>query len=141
MVEDQKIRLTLLEKRIEVLDQIELVAADWFIHGEVSHAMVTGMGKVITSAELVFPDQVERLSRCRLKVFQVQLLSRRLAGLRDRDDEARAKTIDDICNADEALGTALTALRKHLIIDAKLSQVPPLPPTWGQRLRNMISRN
>lgn len=132
-VEDQKVRLTLLEKRIAVLSDFDRTSAEWQLTGEVTPTVVDHMQKVVTSAELVFPGEVERLKVCRNHLFRMRYLNRQLAR-DDLSDEVREKHVNDAVDHDEVLRLALERLRLALIAEAKVASVPELPPSLLDRL-------
>ncbi len=132
-VEDQKMRLALLERRIAVLDDFDRVRSEWTLTGHVSTTVLDHMQKVVIAAEIVFPEEVERLMICRQHLFRMRSLDRLLNRENDSDD-ARNKNVADAIAHDEVLREALDDLRAALVAEAKVGSVPELPPSLLDRL-------
>ncbi|WP_341210662.1 hypothetical protein [Sphingomonas paucimobilis] len=138
-VEDQKVRLQLLERRISVLNEYDEVRADWGMTGEVRLETISKLQRVIVSAELIFPSELPQLEQCRAHLSRMRQLDRAL-DRRIMDDDARAQAIDAAVEQDGILGNAMDALRKTLVEAAQVKPVKALPPSFLDRVLGRIAR-
>ena len=125
-VEDQKMRLALLEKRIEILNQFDTVYADWALSDEVTPDNTARMRRVITSAELVFPSEIGQLELCNASLWKRRALVRHLKTTH-RDGDAQEAAIRALLEDDRAMVIAFKTLRERLVAATKVAPVEPLP--------------
>ncbi len=138
-VEDQKVRLQLLDRRIAVLNEYDEVRADWALTGEVTPQTIGKLQRVIASAELIFPSEIEQLEQCRGHLWRMRQLDRAL-DKRIMDEAARQQAIDAAVEQDGILGNAMDTLRKTLVQAAQVKPVDALPPSFIEWVRGKVAR-
>ncbi|MEJ8630576.1 hypothetical protein P0F65_13395 [Sphingomonas sp. I4] len=91
-MEDQKLRLTLLDRRIALLDQYNEASSEWFEGGGIPPALINGVSKIILEADLIFPEASDRLSAFRIMLYNYRKVQRELERLPD-GEHARQTTL------------------------------------------------
>jgi hypothetical protein len=138
-VEDQKVGLALLDRRIAVLNDYDEVRASWALTGEVSPQTISKLQRVIVSAELIFPSEIRELEECRKHLLVMRQADRAL-DRRHRTDAEREQAIEAAIAQDAILANAMDTLRKSLVEAAKVKPVEALPPSLLDRLSGKVGR-
>ncbi len=143
-VEDQKLRLTLLDRRIALLDQYSEASSEWFEGGEITPALMNSVSKIILEADLIFPEASDRLLAFRRMLQNFRKAEGELERLPDGEDARFTELSDRSVKLAGDLGAEMFEVRKHLVSLARVESVAPLPETvfslWGGVSRPIPTR-
>lgn len=124
-VEDQKLRLALLERRLEAIDAIREAIAHYQATGQPNSE---GRGKLLDAlrlAEVVFAEAHERAISDTIKIgWRMSTLNRRLENPKSEDE--RGQLIDELVALDGSFGDKSIKLLQTLIDATRMQDVPPL---------------
>lgn len=140
-IEDQKVRLALLDRRLQVFAAFDAFQEEWRILEMMDADTLGRFERAIDTAELVFPGGVEQLRHCQRCRGAYSRSRRQLIRAQNGDDhEALAHAQNDIAQRDVELDAALTQARQVLIDLARVDAVAPLPPTFRQKVARIFRR-
>lgn len=126
-VEDQKLRLALLERRAVAIEAVREAAQDFATNGGVTTDTVNRIYEALKIAELVYDDDREaEILACMKKLHMWSFYDRQRLRYRDRDDGKLQEVVDKQMDAEEEISAALQALLEHLRDATKVRMVPQL---------------
>lgn len=133
-VEDQKLRLALLERRLEAIDAIRTAVGHYQATGELTGEARGKLIDALRVAEVVFAEEDEKaISEIILMGWRWSTLNRRLE--RRNNDEQRNALIDQLVELDGQFGDKIMKLLPKLIAATRVQDVPPLqlshPNKWN----------
>lgn len=137
-VEDQKLRLALLERRLEAIDAMRDAVAHYQATGEANR---DARGKLIDAlrlVEVVFAEEHAKSISETIRIgWRMGTISRRLE--KPTNDEERGQLIDEIVELEGSFGDKSLKLIETLIKATRMQDVPPLQlprsPIWAQLAR------
>ncbi|MCI4653140.1 hypothetical protein [Sphingomonas aquatilis] len=133
-VEDQKLRLALLDRRLQAVDAVRDAVGHYQISGQPDGEARGKLIDALRVAEVVFSDEDERaIAEIILNSARWSSLNRRLE--RTRSDDERNKLIDQLVELDAGFDTMTRTLVERLLTATRVSDVPPL--AWP---RSIVSR-
>jgi hypothetical protein len=123
-VEDEKMRLTLLERRIEILDTFDDVSDAFWQKGHLDPLTLQRLQRALVAAELTFPAEKQNIAICRSHFMHMRdaIAGETRTSDFDRQAELREISASRLGN----LQGALTRLRDQLVAAAIVEPVPPL---------------
>jgi hypothetical protein len=135
-VEDQKLRLALLERRAVAIDAVREATQDFNTHGGVTSEVVTRIYEALKVAELVYDvEQEVQITSCMKLLHQWGFWDRQRARYRDSDDGKLRQAVDKQMDLEDRILDALQRLGRDLRTATKVSVVPQISPGERQKLR------
>ncbi|WP_426263014.1 hypothetical protein [Sphingomonas sp. PWP1-2] len=143
MVEDQKFRLALLERRNVAIDKVRFAVQHFWVEGALRREAATSTGEALEIAELVFDDAERTTIESFLRqIWKWQSLDRRITSLQnsrsEEDEERYLKTVDEISDLEDTILRTVEPLIKGLREATRVSSIPALsrnPVRLGWSLR------
>lgn len=124
-VEDQKLRLSLLDRRIVAIEAIRTANQDFVTNGGGSPEIIQHVYQALRIAELVFDDEEEAaISLCLRNLVAWQAHDQARRRWRDEDDQKLQEAVDAMMATEVAILAQLETLRRSLRAAAKVRQVP-----------------
>lgn len=140
-VEDQKLRLAMLERRSQAVEDVRAAAAGFLTEGEATNETTQAMIRAFRAAELVFDKTEERkVDEMLALLHDWQMYNRRVAiyekSRAENSEEKRQAALDELWKVQDRIFNELPALRALLVEATRISLVPALEPpqTWFQRI-------
>ena len=128
-VEDQKLRLALLERRAVAIDAVREATQDFATHGGVTNDTVHKIYEALKIAELVYDDDHEtEIMECMRGLHRWSFYDRQRLRYRDRDDTKLQEAVDKQMEEEDKISASLQALHESLRLATKVRVVPPLTP-------------
>lgn len=141
LVEDQKFRLALLERRNDAIEKVRFAVAEFWVQGSLRQEAAASAGEALRIAELVFDDTERAAIEAFLRqIWQWQSFNRKLNAYRDSartgDDARYQKTVDDISEFEGHLMDGFEPLLVKLKEAARVRSVPAIivRGPWWQKL-------
>lgn len=127
-VEDQKLRLALLERRLSALEALQRAKLEFIAHGDITVEMIEGLNDALYSAGLVFDAPEERATHDLMDlVNRFQRTHRMIATAQRRDDGPEAdKWITEQDHLMTELLVELPIVIHRLRSATRVLGVPPL---------------
>lgn len=126
-VEDEKLRLSLLDRRVKVIEALDDAHQHFHSKGGSSPEMVHGLYEALKIAELVYDDDEERAIQALLKkTVTWGQLDRTRALARHRNDEELQAIVDEMMEVETTIMLELGHIRKELLRATKVRAVPPI---------------
>lgn len=131
LVEDQKFRLALLERRNEAIEKVRFAVSEFWVQGAMRQEAAGAAGEALRIAELVFDDPEQAAIEAFLRqIWQWQSFNRKLNAYRDSaragDDTRYQKTVDDISRFEDQLLEGFEPLLLKLREAARVRSVPAI---------------
>ena len=124
-VEDQKLRLSLLERRLEAIDAMREAVAHYQATGEPNREARGKLIDALRLVEVVFAEEHAKSISETIRIgWRMSAITRRLEN--PKSDEERAKLIDEIVELDGSFGDKSLKLVDTLIVATRMQDVPPL---------------
>lgn len=148
-VEDQKLRLALLERRLQAIDAMREAVGHYQATGKPTGEARGKLLDALRVAEVVFAEEHEKSISDTINMgWRWSILNNRLE--RTRSDDERGKLIDQIVDLDGTFGDTSMKLVQTLIAATRMQDVPPLQlprsSLWlgithiGRTVRSRITR-
>lgn len=144
LIEDQKLRLALLDRRISAYNGVRIASSEFAMHARLTSESIELLRDALNIAELVYDEEEEAAISSTLgDLFRWQIYNDRADGYgsigSDREDEARASQYE----IEDRLATTLPGLRDRLRDVSRIRQIEPLgqqrrrfkwvSPNWPRR--------
>ncbi|MEG3178162.1 hypothetical protein U1872_18120 [Sphingomonas sp. RB3P16] len=131
MVEDQKFRLALLERRNVAIEKVRFAVQNFWIEGALRREVAVATGDALEIAELVFDDAERAAIEAFLQqIWKWQSLDRRITSMqnsrREDDKERYLKTVDEISDLEDSILRTVEPLIKGLREATRVSSIPAL---------------
>lgn len=137
-VEDQKLRLGLLDRRLAAIDSIRAAEADFGMNGDSAKSVASNLVAALKVAEVVFEqshkDELEAAFRLAYEHGVLADRLDRMYSARPRDEAEIDRKTERITDVDEMLSRSLPALRASLLDATRVGLVPHLDdPQFGRK--------
>lgn len=147
LVEDQKFRLALLERRYEAIEKVRFAVSEFWLQGAMRQEAAQSANEALRIAEMVFDDpEQSAIENFLRQIWQWQSLNRKLnayrQGFRPDDDARYQQTVDDISRFEDQLLEGFEPLLVRLKEAARVRSVPAIetPPHRWQFLTRFRRR-
>lgn len=141
-VEDQKLRLALLDRRLVAIEAVRDATQEFHAHGAATPDVVEKIYQALRVAESVFDDPEEAsISACLADLIRWRVQDRAREHWRDRDDNRLQVAVDAMMALEATILIRLETLRVSLRTAARVRQIPMIPrkPTILDRLLRSAS--
>jgi len=140
-VEDQKLRLNLLDRRIVAVRAVEAAIREFNLPGEVTPAMVEHLHTALNVAEMVFDKEQEvEVTRSLNEVWRWQYFNREVQRQeKNGNEEKRLAAIDALFREAETMMERLPRLLDALKESTRVTVLSPLEPTLPWLTRALAS--
>ncbi|WP_157013606.1 hypothetical protein [Sphingomonas parapaucimobilis] len=138
-VEDQKVRLALLERRLQAIADLDQFRTKLDLRDGIDEDGLQKFNNAMDLAELVFPSAEEHMRNCHSHAFAYEeshLHVVRAAMRGDTERCAQAKQVMDARRRE--LDVTLSQMREIMITRARMDDVSPLPPPLAVRIGRAV---
>ncbi|GAA3708697.1 hypothetical protein GCM10022268_17510 [Sphingomonas cynarae] len=134
-IEDQKLRLALLERRLVAIDAVRYASTDFVVAGGATEALANKLRSALAVAEMVYEKAEEQMIRqCIQDLMRWSFFEGRQAAFRDTDQEKYGAAAEAQAEVEGRVFDGLNALALALVEATRINPVPPISrgdvPLW-----------